>query len=122
MKKLFLLILLASLILSFSVPRVFAQADDTASKAPNILVDKDKVQCPTAAYTSIQAAVNAVKAGDVIRVCADTYPEQVVINKSLVLEADNGVVVSPVAVTANATGPTGDPIAAIIFVENATNV
>jgi nitrous oxidase accessory protein NosD len=122
MKKLLPFLLLAFLILPFSVPQAFAQIDRADSKTPDILVDKDKVECPTAAYTSIQAAVNAAKPGDVIRVCADTYPEQVVIDKSLVLRADNGVVVSPVPVTANATGPTGDSIAAIIFVDNGANV
>ena len=43
-------------------------------------------------------------------------------DKDLVIEADHGVVVKPVAVVANATEPSGDSIAAIIFVENATNI
>jgi parallel beta-helix repeat protein len=86
-------------------------------------VDDDKVQCPTAAYTTIQAAVNAAKSGDVIRVCAGTYPEQVVIEKSLAVEADNGVIVIPSNVVANAAGlSSGDPLAAIILVKNAENV
>jgi parallel beta-helix repeat protein len=120
MKKLSTLLLLGFLTLSFSTRLAFAQDSD---KKPNILVDDDKVQCPTAAYSSIQAAVNAAKSGDVIRVCAGTYREQVVIDKSLRLEADNGVIVIPSAVVANSAGSSsGDAIAAIILVKNAENV
>jgi nitrous oxidase accessory protein NosD len=99
-----------------------AVAED-ADKTPNILVDDDKVQCPTAAYTSIQAAVNAAKSGDLIRVCAGTYREQIVIDKSLSVEADYGVIVIPSDVLANTAGlSSGDPIAAIILVKNAETV
>jgi hypothetical protein len=73
-------------------------------------------------FTKIRDAVTAAKPGDVIRVCAGTYHEQVVMDKDLVIEADNGVLLKPVAVVANATGPSGDSIAAIIFVENASNI
>jgi parallel beta-helix repeat protein len=120
MKKFSALFLLVCLVVCSATRPALAQ---DADKAPNILVDDDKVQCPTAAYTSIQAAVNAAKSGDLIRVCAGTYREQVVIDKSLGLEADNGVIVIPSDVVANATGPSsGDTIAAIIVVENAENV
>ncbi len=120
MKKFLPLFLLACLVVCFATRPAVAQ---DADKTPNILVDDDKVQCPTAAYTSIQSAVNAAKPGDVIRVCAGTYREQVVIDKSLSLEADNGVIVIPSDVVANATGPSSaDVIAAIIVVENAENV
>jgi nitrous oxidase accessory protein NosD len=112
--------MLAILILSFYVHPAFAQSV-SPDATPNIIVAKDKALCPTAAYTTIQAAVNAAKPGDIIRICAGTYDEQVTINTELVLEADNGVV-KPVAVSANATGPTGDSIAAVILVQNAANV
>ena len=46
-----------------------------------IVVDKDKVQCPKANFTSIQAAVNAAKPGDTIKVCPDLYNESVTVNK-----------------------------------------
>jgi len=93
------------------------------AQAPNILVDDNKVQCPTATFTTIQAAVNAAKAGDIIHVCAGTYHEQIVIDKSLSLQADNGVIVIPSDVVANAAGlSSGDPIAAIILAKNADNV
>jgi nitrous oxidase accessory protein NosD len=122
MKKFFPFFLLACLIPSFSARVAFAQVAAVTSATPNILVDNDKVQCPTAMFTKIQDAVTAAKPGDVIRVCAGTYHEQVVMDKDLVIEADHGVVVKPVAVVANATGPSGNSIAAIIFVENATNI
>jgi parallel beta-helix repeat protein len=120
MKKFPSLFLLACLVVCFASRPAVAQ---NANKQPNILVDDDKKQCPTAAYTSIQAAVNAAKSGDLIRVCAGTYHEQVVIEKSLSLEADNGVIVIPSDVAANAAGlSSGDPIAAIILAKNADNV
>jgi len=43
-------------------------------------------------YPTIQAAINAASAGDVIRVCAGTYNEEVVINKAITLNgAKQGV-------------------------------
>jgi parallel beta-helix repeat protein len=120
MKKFPSLYLLACLVVCFAIRPALAQ---DANQQPNILVDDDKVQCPTAAYTSIQAAVNAAKSGDVIRVCAGTYHEQVVIGKSLSLEADNGVIVIPSDVVANAAGlSSAEPIATIVLVKNAENV
>lgn len=116
MKKSSPLFLLAFLVVCFATRPAIAQG-------ATILVDDDKVQCPTAAYTTIQAAVNAAASGDVIRVCTGTYQEQVVINKPLSLEAQNGVVVIPSDVVANTAGLFGgSPIAAIILVQNAENV
>jgi|HubBroStandDraft_1064217.scaffolds.fasta_scaffold05478_6 parallel beta-helix repeat protein len=122
MKKFPPLFLLACLVVCSATATRPALAQNANTK-PNILVDDDKVQCPTAAYSSIQAAVNAAKSGDVIRVCAGTYPEQVVIEESLSLEAETGVIVIPSDVVANAAGlSSGDPIAAIILVKNAEQV
>lgn len=123
MKKLSLLLVIAFLMTSFSARPSFAQITDPADRRrPNILVDDDRVQCPRAAYTSIQAAVNAAHPGDYIRVCPGTYPEQVTIDKSLFIRADNGVTVIPSGVVSNATGPSGDAIAAIIVAENTDHV
>lgn len=95
---------------------------DGGGKA-DIVVDDDKVECPNAAYTSIQTAVDAASAGDVIRVCAGTYVEQVTITgKSLTLRGDNGAIVMPSNVGANTTGTSGEGIAAVILVKSATNV
>jgi hypothetical protein len=59
---------------------------------PTLVVDDDKVECPTAPYTSIQAAVNAAPlTGAIITVCPGTYPElltlisPLTINKTLTL-------------------------------------
>jgi hypothetical protein len=56
--------------------------------AKQLVVDKDKVQCPTAEYTSIQAAVTAASPGDKIKVCPDLYTESVTVTKTIDIGAD----------------------------------
>jgi hypothetical protein len=84
-------------------------------------------------YPTIQAAVTAVGVGGTVNVCPGTYPEQVVINKSLTLlgnsngNADNAIIVPPSGgMIQNATDPApgaANPnIAAQIFVNNASTV
>jgi nitrous oxidase accessory protein NosD len=109
--------------LSGAVARcTFAQEVDESDSKSTILVDDDKVQCPNAAFTSIQAAVNAANPGDHIRVCPGTYAEQVVVDKSLHIRGDNGAIVIPSGVTVSVTSSSGDSAAAIIFVKDATGV
>ena len=52
-----------------------------------LVVDDDKVQCPEAAFTTINAAVLAASPGGIIRVCPGVYKESVVIAKPLTLQA-----------------------------------
>jgi len=81
-------------------------------------------------YGTIQEAVNAASAGATILVCPGNYPEQVMINKSLTLRGlkaqySSGAVISapPGGVVANATSlVTGNPIAAQVLVQNASDV
>src|SRR5437899_12434298 len=47
-----------------------------------LLVDDDLVQCPTAQYMSIQAAVHDAQPGDHIDVCPGASHEQVIISGS----------------------------------------
>jgi len=54
-----------------------------AGDGPNMfIVDDDGVQCPNAAYSTIQAAVTAAGTDDQIKVCPGLYPEQVKITGS----------------------------------------
>jgi nitrous oxidase accessory protein NosD len=67
---------------------------------------------------TIQSAVNAANPGDVIRVCADTYAEQVTISTPVTLRADNGVVVMPSGMIQNATDVSGSGAIVAVFVVN----
>ncbi|NDQ56792.1 MAG: hypothetical protein GZ088_06925 [Acidipila sp.] len=107
--------------LSFLVSNLTAAAQDP-NQTPNLVVDDDKVQCPAATFTSIQAAINAASPGDLIRVCPGTYREQLSINKSLSIEGDNGAIVLPSNMLPNTASPSGTPIAAAILVKNSANV
>ena len=90
---------------------------------PTLLVDDDKVQCPNAGFTTIQAAVDAAPAGATIRVCAGTYTEQVMIKQDVKIRGDNGAIILPSGVAANTTSlATGAPIAAVILVMDAERV
>jgi hypothetical protein len=81
-------------------------------------------------FSTIQAAVNAVPTGSTIEICPGTYLEQVTISgKTLTLtgievgSSDAAVIAVPTGgVTQNATDIAGNPVAAQIFVENATGV
>jgi len=46
-----------------------------------ILVDDNKVECPTAAFDNIQDAINASSDGQEIIICSGTYNENITINK-----------------------------------------
>jgi hypothetical protein len=54
-----------------------ATADPPADGPNTLIVDDDRADCPDAAFTSIQAAVDAAGPGDKIKVCPGTYQEQV---------------------------------------------
>jgi nitrous oxidase accessory protein NosD len=106
------------LLLAVVSPRVMA----AQGGRPDLLVDDDKVQCPTATFTSIQDAINAANPGATIRVCPGVYAEQLSISKSLSIQGDSGAVLLPGTVAVNATGSSGGAIAAAILVRNAINV
>jgi hypothetical protein len=55
----------------------------TSVSSSTLIVDDNGAQCPTATFTTIQAAVTAANQGDTIQVCAGTYPEYISTNKNL---------------------------------------
>jgi hypothetical protein len=72
------------------------------AQGARLVVDDDKVECPNAGFTRIQDAVNAASPGDEIRICKGVYAEQVKISKPLDIDADNGAILMPSAMQANA--------------------
>jgi hypothetical protein len=64
-----------------------AADDRDDDNGPLLVVDGDKVECPAADFTSILAAVTAAPPGSVIFVCPDAYTEEVIVPKTLTLQA-----------------------------------
>src|SRR5713101_941016 len=88
-----------------------------------LVVDDDKVQCPNAAFSKIQDAVDAATPGAVIRVCKGNYAEQVAIHKALTIAADSGAVLMPGTMQQNTTSLfDGTPLATAILVADTTDV
>jgi nitrous oxidase accessory protein NosD len=88
-----------------------------------LIVDDDKVECPNAGFTRIQDAVNAASPGDEIHVCKGIYAEQVKITKPLGINADNGAVLMPRGMQANATSLfDAAPIATALLIEDANGI
>jgi hypothetical protein len=81
-------------------------------------VDDDKVQCPIADFTSIQAAINAASPDDTIIVYDGTYNEALYINKNLVIKAES----APVIQGGQLRNTNYGSRKATIFVEDANNV
>jgi parallel beta-helix repeat protein len=89
----------------------------------HFVVDDDKVQCPNAAFSKIQDAVDAATPGAVIRICPGNYAEQVAIHKPLTIAADSGAVLMPGTMKQNTTSLLdGTPLAAAILVTDTTDV
>src|SRR5438094_210094 len=90
--------------------------------ARSLVVDDDRANCPSATFSRIQDAIDAAFPGEVVHVCAGTYPEQLLVSKPIQIHGVPGARVAPVGMVANTTNPrTGAPIAAIAVVtRNAT--
>jgi hypothetical protein len=88
-----------------------------------LVVDDDKIECPSAGFTHIQDAIDAASPGDEIHICKGIYVEQVRINKPLDIEADNGAILMPSAMQANTTSLfDAAPIAAALLVADTIGV
>src|ERR1041385_5416731 len=74
-----------ALLSALAVALIIGSGVRKAAAATTILVDDDLVQCPTATFTSINAAVAVASPGDTIQVCAGTYNEVVQVSKTLTI-------------------------------------
>ena len=101
---------------------LFSFAPASASAA-QLVVAPNKTECPNAAFTQIQAAINAANPGDHIRICPGTYAEQLTIAKPLDIDAENGAILKPGPILQNTTSLfDASPIATAILVTDTTNV
>jgi hypothetical protein len=104
----------------------------TSAFAGTLLVDDDKAECPGAGFQTIQGAVDAATAGDVIQVCPGTYHEQVQVTKPVSLigvkrDNEKAAVIQPLNMVANTTGISdflggNVPVAAAVLVTETFNV
>ena len=96
-----------------------------SAMAANVAVGSCKPSLPS--YPDIQQAVNSVPAGSTIQVCPGSYPQQVVINKDLIIKGiasgNQGAAIITVPagglVQNTASLATGRPIAAQLLVPGA---
>jgi hypothetical protein len=72
-------------LVALAVLGLLALGQGTARAVTTWVVDDDGVQCPSAAFDTIQEAVDAAIGGDIIQVCAGTYTETVTVNKQLTI-------------------------------------
>src|SRR5271170_5549652 len=94
-----------------------------SASAAQLVVGPNKTACPAAAFSQIQAAINAANPGDHIRVCAGTYPEQLSITKPLEIDAENGAILQPGPIVQNTTSLfDASPIAAAILISDTADV
>ena len=76
---------LALLTMAAATLAVYSPAIASPPSSHTLVVDDDGAQCGPHAYYSIQAAVDAARGGDRVRVCPGRYAERVVVNKPLTL-------------------------------------
>src|SRR5712692_8918573 len=84
-----------------------------------LIVDDDRLNCPTATFSRIQDAIDAAHPGEVVQVCAGTYAEQLIVSKPIHVRGRAGARIAPVGMVTNTTSQrTGAPIAAIAVVSS----
>jgi hypothetical protein len=85
---------LAPAVANAAVTHSSAQASGTAYVSPTGKAGARDASCGTAAFGSVQAAVNAVATHGTVIVCAGTYDESVTVTKSLTLSGRPGAVIN----------------------------
>src|SRR5262249_12930889 len=112
-----------ALVLCISLLGFSSDVSSSPAHRSRLVVDDDKLECPNAQFSSIQAAVDAASPGDEIHVCKGLYAEQVNIRKPLEINADNGATLKPSAMQANAASLfDAAPIATALLVADTTGV
>ncbi len=104
----------------FGYPRFFNGTIDEVKVSSGVVwtVDDDRVECPNADFTTIQAAIDTSSSGDTIMVHNGTYNEALYINKSLDIEAAS----TPMVKGGQTRSTNYGSRQATIFVEDTDNV
>ena len=85
---------LAPGIANAAVTHSSAQSPRTVYVSPTAKAGATDRSCGTAAFSSVQAAVNSVAARGTVIACAGTYDESVTVTKSLTLSGRSGAVIN----------------------------
>lgn len=78
---------------AFTTASAAAPAPDRVYVSPTGSAGRPDRSCGTAAYSVIQAAIEAAPAHGAVVVCAGTYPGSITIDKSLTLQGEPGAVI-----------------------------
>jgi hypothetical protein len=92
------------------------------ASAATLVVDDDNVQCPTAQFHTVNAALVGAQPGDEITLCAGTYAEQIVMTTPHPIHGvPDGFTLPVIAPTSMPTfvSGSGNPVAAAIAVDGA---
>lgn len=117
--------------LLLSMLPILGLAGSAPAAAATLVVDNDgqatALNCNSgvAAYSNIQPAVDAALSGDTIVVCPGIYDEQVSVTTSQLTIRGAGAgqtVLRPAGLANNAVNVFGNPVKAVLLVQNAANV
>jgi Big-like domain-containing protein len=90
-----------------------------SASAAQLVVDDDRLQCPSAAHTTIAAAVGAAQPGDTVSVCDGTYLEGAAGAGATSLTIDKALTLKGAGAGRVFVGPSGDIAEATPVLRNA---
>ncbi len=92
------------------------------ANSQTLTVDDNNSPCTTAAYSTIQSAVDAASPGDIVQVCGGTYVEQLDINKAITVNGSgqgSAIIQSPAHL--NTCFTTSGPNCPVVYIHDTMN-